>query len=108
VSGTVQVAITPIDVGADVHSFPGRFEGLRQDGTSTLILSYGTVEFSLTANGQPVQLAPGRTATIEIPSYAGKHVDGSLVKAGDAIPLWSLDETTGAWIEEGSGTVVAS
>jgi hypothetical protein len=74
VSGPVQVAITPIDVGADVHSFPGRFEGLRQDGTSTLILSYGTVEFSLSADGQPVQLAPGRTATIEIPSYAGKHV----------------------------------
>jgi PKD repeat protein len=108
VNGPVQVAITPIDVGADVHSFPGRFEGLRSDGTSAMILSYGTVEFSLSAGGQPVQLAPGRSATIEIPSYAGKHVDGSLVQAGDTTPLWSLDETTGAWVEEGSGTLVAS
>ena len=108
VSGPVQVAMTPIDVAADVHSFPGRFEGLRQDGTSTLILSYGTVEFALSAAGQPVQLAPGRSATIEIPSYVGKHVDGSLIKAGDTTPLWSLDETTGGWVEEGSGTVVAS
>jgi len=108
VSGPVQVAMTPIDVANDVRSFPGRFEGLRTDGTSGIILSYGTVEFSLSAAGRPVQLAPGRSATIEIPSYVGKHVDGSLIKAGDTTPLWSLDETTGGWVEEGSGTVVAS
>ena len=63
---------------------------------------------SSSAAGRPVQLAPGRSATIEIPSYVGKHVDGSLIKAGDTTPLWSLDETTGGWVEEGSGTVVAS
>jgi len=108
VSGPVQVAMTPIDVAADVRSFPGRFEGLRQDGSSGLILSYGTVEFALSAAGRPVQLAPGRSATIEIPSYVGKHRDGSLIKAGDTTALWSLDETTGGWVEEGSGTVVAS
>jgi PKD repeat protein len=108
VTGPVQVALTPIDVAANVHAFPGRFEGLRANGTSGLILSYGTVEFALTAAGRPVQLAPGRNATIEIPSYVGKHRDGSLIKAGDATPLWSLDETTGGWVEEGSGTVVAS
>ena len=108
VSGPVQVTMTPIDVAKDVRSFPGRFEGLRTDGTSGIILSYGTVEFALSAAGRPVQLAPGRSATIEIPSYIGRHRDGSPVKAGDATPLWSLDESTGGWVEEGNGTVVAS
>ena len=60
--------MTPINVADDVHSFPGRFEGLRQDGSSGLILSYGTVEFA-PLGGRPAgaALAPGRSATIEIP-----------------------------------------
>ena len=55
-----------------------------------------------------MQLAPGRKATIEIPIYIAKNRDGSAVKAGDVFPLWSLNERTGTWIEEGSGSVVAA
>jgi PKD repeat protein len=108
VSGPVQVNMTPVDVGANPAAFPGRFAGLRSTGQQGLLLSYGTVEYVLTAAGSPVQLAPGKKATIEIPVYATLHRDGTPMKAGDTSPLWSLDERTGAWTEEGSGTVVVA
>ena len=108
VSGAVQVAITPVDVAADVRAFPGLFQGLRASGARGLIESYGTVEYVLTKNGAPLQVAPGQKVTIEIPIYTGLHRDGSAVAAGQVIPLWSLDERTAAWVQEGTGTVVAS
>ena len=108
VIGAVQVSITPIDVAANVRAFPGKFEGTRPTGQQGLIESYGTAEFILTQGGAPVQLAPGRKATIEIPIYIAKNRDGSAVKEGDPFPLWSLNERTGTWIEEGSGNVVVA
>ncbi|HSW23322.1 MAG TPA: PKD domain-containing protein, partial [Burkholderiaceae bacterium] len=108
VSGAVQVAITPVDVAADVRAFPGLFQGLRASGARGLIESYGTVEYVLTKNGAPLQVAPGQKVTIDIPIYTGLHRDGSAVAAGQVIPLWSLDERTAAWVQEGTGTVVAS
>lgn len=108
VSGPVQVSITPVDVGRNLAAFPGRFAGTRPTGQQGLIVSYGTVEYALSAGGAPVQLAPGRKATIEIPVYTTLNLDGSEVRVGDSSPLWSLNERTGGWTEEGSGTVVAS
>lgn len=109
VSGAVQIAITPIDVTQPGGGgFPGQFEGLTTAGTSTPIVSYGTTEYVLTRAGQPLQLAPGKTATIELPLYADTNLAGTAVTLGDRIPLWSLDETTGLWIHEGDGEVVAS
>jgi PKD repeat protein len=107
-SGAVQVALTPVDVAAEVRNFPGQFQGLRASGARGLIESYGTVEFVPTQNGAPLQVAPGRTVTIEIPIYTALHRDGSAVAAGQQVPLWSLDERTAAWMQEGTGTVVAS
>jgi len=108
VSGPVEVAITPIDIGANVRAFPGRFEGVRSSGQQGLILSHGTAEFVLSQAGAAVQLAPGRKATIQIPIYAALNRDGSSIKIGDTFPLWSLDERSGGWVEEGSGSVVAA
>lgn len=108
VVGAIEVSITPVDVAANVRAFPGRFEGTRPTGEQGLIESYGTAEFILSQGSAAVQLAPGRKATIEIPIYIGRNRDGSAVKAGDAFPLWSLDERSGTWIEEGSGTVVVA
>jgi PKD repeat protein len=108
VTGAVQVALTPVDVAADVRNFPGQFQGLRASGARGLIESYGTVEFVPTQNGAPLQVAPGRTVTIDIPIYTGLHRDGSAVAAGQQVPLWSLDERSAAWVQEGVGTVVAS
>jgi PKD domain len=109
VSGPVQIAMTPIDVTApNAGGFPGSFDGIQPDGTTTPIVSFGTTEFVLSAGGQRLQIAAGKSATIELPVYATKRLDGTLLAAGSSVPLWSLDETTGSWIQEGTGTVVAS
>ncbi len=109
VTGAVQIAITPVDVTQNAAGgFPGGFRGLAQNGTATPIVSYGTAEFVLTAGGQNVQVAPGKSATIELPLYASKQLNGTLLALGDTTPLWSLDESTGVWVQEGAGTVVAS
>ncbi|HEV7734278.1 MAG TPA: hypothetical protein VGR62_19050 [Candidatus Binatia bacterium] len=109
VAGVVDVTVTPVDVtGQDLAAFPGRFEGIRDAGTRGPIASHGVVEYTLMQNGQPVELAAGQTATIEIPLYAGAHLDGADAQPGDHIALWSIDETTGIWTQSGEGTVVVS
>lgn len=109
VSGEISVTMTPVNVMTDeIASFPGRFEGIATGGSRTPIVSYGTVEYELTQNGAEVNLAPGKTAQIEMPFYASQHPDGSRVKVGDSVPLWSLNEETGIWTQEGTGIVVVS
>lgn len=108
-SGAVQIAITPVDVTQPAAGgFPGSFDGIQPDGSTTPIVSFGVSEYVLTAAGQSLQLAPGQTATIEVPIYGAQKLDGSVLAAGDSTPLWSLDESTGMWVQEGTGTVVAS
>lgn len=108
ITGAVQVALSPVDVTKDIASFPGRFEGAAANGNQGLILSYGTVEYALSQNGKKLNLAPGKQASIEIPVYATLNKNGSSVKVGDNYPLWSLNEQTGGWTQEGRGIVVAS
>jgi PKD repeat protein len=108
VTGAVQVNVTPVNVGSNAEAFPGLFAGFREDGARGLLASYGTVEYVLTSNGQRVQLAPGASATVEIPIYTTLNLDRTTVVAGATIPLWSLDERTGVWVQEGVGTVVAN
>ncbi len=108
VTGAVSVAITPVDPVSAPASFPGRYAGFDATGQEGLLLSHGTVEFVLTKNGAPVNLAPGATATIEIPLYATLAKGGGALVPGAVIPLWSLDERTGGWVQEGTGVVVAS
>lgn len=109
VTGPVQIAATPVDPTQPAGGgFPGEFTGVTSEGVATPIVSYGTVEFGLRAGGRALALAPGRTATISIPIYATVNLDRTPVVAGATMPLWSLDEATGTWIQEGEGTVVAS
>ncbi|MES2957221.1 MAG: hypothetical protein V4792_03485 [Pseudomonadota bacterium] len=109
ITGTVEIAITPINVSGDaIDAFPGRFRGVAADASQPMIATYGTTEFVLTQNGRRVDLAPGRRADILLPIYTPQHTPGVGVAAGDVIPLWSLDETTGMWKQEGTGTVVVA
>jgi len=109
VSGAVEIALTPINVASDeLRAFPGSFSGIDGNGQMRMIATYGTTEFMLTQAGRRLDLAPGRTATIELPIYTPFHTVGVPVVVGDVIPLWSLDEASGIWKQEGTGTVVAS
>lgn len=111
VTGNIDLTITPVDVSrpASLAAFPGEFSGvLEGELTDTPIVSLGTVEFEFSQNGQPLQLAAGQTADVTIPIYMDSYQDGSPVAAGDLIPLWSLDEASGLWQQEGVGTVITS
>ena len=109
VIGAVQVTMTPVDVNAaTVAAFPGRFEGVNGDGSRTPIVSYGTTEFVLTQGGRALQIKPGARATIELPLYASQNLNASALGVGGSLPLWSLDERSGQWINEGNGTLVAN
>lgn len=111
VSGNINLTITPVDVSrpASLAAFPGEFSGVLEGAAGeSPIVSFGTVEFEFSQNGNPLQLAPGQTADVLIPIYIATYQDGSTVNIGDSIPLWSLNEETGIWQQEGVGTVVAS
>jgi hypothetical protein len=109
VTGPVDVSLTPVDVTAPhAGGFPGRFEGIGPDASHSSIVSFGTIEVVPSRGGDRLQLAVGKTAEVEIPLYANSLLDGTHTAAGQTFPLWSLDESTGLWIQEGTGTVVAS
>lgn len=111
VTGNIDLTITPVDVSrpASLAAFPGEFSGVPEgDTTDSPIISMGTVEFEFTQNGLPVNLAPGMTAEVLIPIYIDTYQDGTTISVGDTIPLWSLNEDTGIWTQEGVGTVISS
>ncbi len=110
VSGTVSVSLTPVNVTDPngVQGFPGSFTGIKPDGSSSLIVSHGTVEFVLEKDGKRLNLAPGVQASIDIPIYTNANLDGSSLKVGDEIPLWSLNEQSLDWVQEGTGVVQTS
>jgi PKD repeat protein len=110
VTGSVNVSLTPVDINdeKEKNAFPGSFEGMQQNGVNIGIVSLGTTEFNLEQNGQRLNLKPGSSAKIRLPMYADTNLDGSSIKLGDAIPLWSLNEQTGDWVQEGTGIVVDS
>src|SRR6056297_912347 len=103
VTGDVELSMTPLDVSSDeIFAFPGGFDGLRPTGELGQLVSFGVADYTFTQNGETLQMMPGKTATIEIP------VTNANVNTGDIIPLWTLDEDTGLWIEEGTGEIIAS
>lgn len=102
VTGDITVSITPVDVANEPQSFPGTFNAYRQDGEDGVLLSYGVSDFTFKQGTEKLQLAEGKTATIVIPIYTS----GAII--GDEIALWSVNETNGSWVQEGSGIVIAS
>lgn len=105
-----EVYVTAVDVSSisELAAFPGTFFGTPDDGSpDTAIVSMGVVEFSfLNDQQQEINLRPGQTATIRIPIYREALPEGTPVVEGMTIALWSLNEDTGIWDQEGTGTVV--
>lgn len=110
VTGGVEVSIKDADISTDSGflAFPGSFKGITNEGMQDLILSFGASEISFTKDGNNLQLKDGKTALVDLPIFVTQHEDGSLIKVGDQIPFWSLNEETGIWVNEGMGTVVSS
>ena len=99
VTGTVQVSLTPIDPsnGDELTAAPGDFQAA-QAGQPTMLESYGMVEITIRRGEEKLQVANGQTIELHIPKPAG------MATPEPTIPLWSYNETTGIWDEEGTAT----
>jgi uncharacterized protein YfaP (DUF2135 family) len=102
-TGTASVSVTPFDptVESARDVFPGNFAGL-VNGEEMPFESYGFMDVTVTGSGL-LQLASGKTATIEIPIPATK-----VASAPNTIDLWYYDTADGYWKNEGTATKVGS
>ena len=98
VTGMVEVSVTPVDPsdGSEVQALTASFD----DGVD-LLESFGMVDVTIMQGANELDVADGETLTIRIPAPAG--TPSSLLD--DTMPLWSLDEETGRWVEEGTLTL---
>ncbi len=101
-SGNVNIAIAFIDPSSEkLHrQMPGDLRGIDANNNQQGLISYGMVAVELTAdNGEKLQIATGKKATVKFPLPASMQAS-----APATIPLWSFDETKGLWKEEGAAT----
>lgn len=107
---TVQASVFDVTDPSQLQAFPGDFEGYDTDNEITVpILSLGFINVQLTdydndAGGdqenQVLKLKDGKSATMIFP------VDTSnITEAETQIPLWFYDESTGAWVMEGTASI---
>ena len=101
-TGTVNVYATYIDPTApDISQIiPGSLLAQNKEGKRVLLVSYGMMAVELESlSGEKLQIKSGAKATLTTAIPAA--VQNS---APATIPLWSVDETTGIWKEEGTAT----
>lgn len=81
---------------------PGDLRGIDKNNALKLLTTFGMAAVELTGeNGQLLQIAPGKKATLTFPVPAVANA-----VAPSTIPLWSFDEERGLWIEESVATKV--
>jgi len=79
---------------------PGDLSGIEFEGTRVQLATYSMILVELYgASGQKLNLKSGTTAAVDFPIKGNAAANAPV-----QIPLWSLDELTGVWIEEGSAT----
>ena len=108
VTGDIDLAMTPIDIRQIGAAFPGGGQALTENGEVVALITTGMIDFEFTQNGEPLQLAQGATATIQMDLVSNIGADGRVLTEGDTIEMWWFDPATGLWVEEGEGSVIAS
>lgn len=108
-AGSIKCSVTygsPTDA-EDLKTFPGEFTttsdvGDGRQGHSLITAGFARINLS-DANGQPItRFADGQTAkiTMKIPTDTFNSETGALITAGDTVPIFVFNETTGEWIVE--------
>jgi hypothetical protein len=101
-TGTVSVSTFFLNPTASNFNaiMPGALRGVTAANEETGLQSFGMMAVELTgAGGEKLQLAAGKTATLNFPIPADL-----LSLAPNTIPLWSFNDSTGLWKEEGAAT----
>ncbi len=84
-----------------MESIPGDLRGTDKEGNPVQLESYGMMAVELRSlAGEELNLLDGATATWQV-SLVSEVADLPL-----QIPLWSLDENTGIWIEDGMADLI--
>ena len=79
---------------------PGNLVGLTTTNEQKVLQTFGMIAIELEgSNGEKLNLANGKSATITLPIPAPL-----LASSPATIPLWYFDETKGLWKEEGTAT----
>lgn len=79
----------------------GDLAAVRSDNSSAQLVSYGMTDLNMYAeNGDKLQLKDGSKAKLTFPIPAGMDKNPPAI-----IPLWSFNEKTGLWEEEGSAVL---
>jgi len=89
--------LNPVNViGADKNPIPGGVN----------FVSAGLLGINMMAGTTPVKsFSQPLQMTVELQSGLINFMTGNPVQAGETIPVWSLDETTGQWKSDGTATV---
>lgn len=104
-SGNATVKLTGFDPSNErqLLAFPGDFTGLTSGGIEKSIETFGFMNIEIQGGGGTLNLAPGKSSTIEIPVPASMQSN-----APATIPLWFFDKEKGIWVEEGTATLNGS
>lgn len=83
-----------------LEAAPGNMSAIGADGNAYSLESYGMYAVELLdAAGNELRIPEGQTATLQFPLPANySSVPGE-------VPLWSMDESTGKWMEEGAAVL---
>ncbi|OQP39774.1 hypothetical protein A4H97_16245 [Niastella yeongjuensis] len=101
---TGTVSVSAFFINPEAANFkeimPGALRGINASNEETGLQSFGMMAVELNgAGGEKLQLATGKTATITFP------IPTSLLSLAPAtIPLWSFNDSSGLWKEEGTAT----
>ena len=101
-SGTVNVAMSWIDPTEKdlLHKMPGDLRGIDEANAEKILQTYGMLAVELTGNsGEKLQIATGKKAGLKFPLPQKLQA-----VAPATIALWSFNETTGLWKQEGTAT----
>jgi hypothetical protein len=101
-TGTVSVSTYFLNPTASnfTEIMPGTLRGITASNEETGLQSFGMMAVELNgAGGEKLQLAAGKTATLTFPIPTGLQA-----AAPPTIPLWSFNDSTGLWKEEGVAT----
>ncbi|WP_294316154.1 carboxypeptidase-like regulatory domain-containing protein [uncultured Chryseobacterium sp.] len=105
-SGSVSVALFNLASSNPYLNelMPGSFLATNSGGNARVMDTFGMLHVQLTgSSGQNLQIANGHTAEITVPVDASQNSSSP-----NTIPLWSYNEETGMWNEEGAATKVGN